>query len=281
MPMKSVLVLIDDHEGSDARLDCARAFAERHDAHLSALSVGLTPTYAYGMGAEANAEVFVRQAEQARERAQKVADAARTCKAPTEPLGDVRVIAKTAAVLGDAVGRQARYADVVLAGQPEPDKPGEYIHTCCIEGALFESGHPVIVIPPNKTWDPIGRRIMIAWDTSREAARAVADASSLLPSAEAVSVAIVDPEIGGNAHGEEPGADIGAHLARHGANVSVDRLPREGLRVSEALNRHATDFGADLIVMGAYGHSRLRETLFGGVTREMLTDAKVPVLLSH
>ncbi len=120
----------------------------------------------------------------------------------------------------------------------------------------------------------------MAWNATRESIRAVADALPLLVKAEAVEVLVVDPQRQ-RAHGPEPGADIARHLARHGAQVEVRRLSSGGEDVGRLLLSASATFGADLLVMGAYGHSHLSEWLFGGVTRTVLYEAGLPVLMSR
>ena len=122
---------------------------------------------------------------------------------------------------------------------------------------------------------------MVGWNAGREAARAVADALPLLVRAAAVEVLIIDAERGPAGHGQEPGADIARYLARHGAQVEVRRLSSDGEDLGRLLLSQAAAFGADLLVMGAYGHARLNELIFGGVTRTALRDADLPVLMSR
>jgi nucleotide-binding universal stress UspA family protein len=125
------------------------------------------------------------------------------------------------------------------------------------------------------------KRVLIAWDAGREAARAVSDALPILKRAQAVEVAVFDPEREPVNHGEQPGADIGLYLARHGVKVSVARQSGAGFEVGAQILSRAADTSADLIVMGAYGHSRVRELVLGGVTRTILGAMTVPVLMSH
>ena len=129
--------------------------------------------------------------------------------------------------------------------------------------------------------DPRIRRILVAWNATRESIRAVADALPLLVKAKAVQVLVVDHERNRAGHGQEPGADIARHLTRHGAQVEVQRLSSGGKDVGQLLLSQAAAFGAELLVMGAYGHSQLREWMFGGVTRTVLYQAVLPVLLSR
>jgi nucleotide-binding universal stress UspA family protein len=147
------------------------------------------------------------------------------------------------------------------------------------ESLVLASGRPIIVLPPPGT-RPGLRRILVAWNGGREAARAVADAMPLLARAEAVEVLFMD-EGGADLRGHQPGADIARHLARHQARVEVRRLPAQGKDPGSLLLSRAADFGADLLVMGAYGHSRLKERVLGGVTRTALREAPLPVLMSR
>lgn len=173
----------------------------------------------------------------------------------------------------------ARYADLVLVARPDPagqsaGPPG------LVESLVLTSGRPVIVLPPRGT--PSGvRRILVGWDAGRAATRAVADALPLLVRAAAVEVLVVDPERRRAGHGQEPGADIARYLARHHAHVEVRRLSSGGEGVGRVLLSHAAAFGADLLVMGAYGHARLNELIFGGVTRTVLHEADLPILMSR
>src|SRR5882762_10478823 len=177
------------------------------------------------------------------------------------------------------VGVHARYADLAVVARPDPagqsaGPPG------LVESLVLTSGRPVIVLPPRSTASGV-RRVLVGWNAGREAARAVADAMPLLVRAAAVEVLVIDPERRGGDHGQEPGADIARYLARHGAQVQVRRLSSDGQDVGRLLLSQAAAFGADLLVMGAYGHARLNELIFGGVTRTALHDADLPVLMSR
>src|SRR5215471_6305021 len=143
------------------------------------------------------------------------------------------------------------------------------------------SGRPILVVPYVGNFADLGRRVVIGWNASREAARAVNDAMPLLTSAETVTVLTIDPREGPRAHGELPGADISLHLARHGVKAEIERTVSADLPVGEVLLSRVADLGADLLVMGAYGHSRARELLLGGATRSLLRSMTLPVLMSH
>jgi len=181
--------------------------------------------------------------------------------------------------LSSEVGVHAYYADLVVIARPE--SAGETAAPPGLaESLVLSSGRPIIVFPPRGTVSEV-RRILVAWSATRESIRAVADALPLLARAKAVEVLVVDHERNRAGHGQEPGADIARHLARHGAKVEVRRLSSGGKEVGRLLLSEAAAFRADLLVMGAYGHSHLREWMFGGVTRTVLYEADFPVLMSR
>ena len=178
---------------------------------------------------------------------------------------------------GDHFARMARRFDLAIVGQAQPDISS--LEQIIGETTLFESGRPMLMVPyiqkaPFKT-----DNVMVCWDGSRTAARAVADAIPVIGKDGRVEIVIVANERG--KQDEIEGADIGQHLARHGLNVDVHRISGGNIDVGDALLSHAADSGADLMVMGGYGHSRLREFVLGGVTRSIFESMTVPVLFSH
>jgi nucleotide-binding universal stress UspA family protein len=178
---------------------------------------------------------------------------------------------------GDQFARMARRFDLAIVGQAEPEKSS--MEQIIGQTTLFESGRPMIMVPyiqkaPFKT-----DNVMICWDASRTAARAVADAIPIIRKSGRVEIVIVANERG--KQDEIEGADIGQHLARHGLKVDVHRISSGNIDVGDALLSHAADSGADFMVMGGYGHSRLREFVLGGVTRSIFESMTVPVLISH
>jgi nucleotide-binding universal stress UspA family protein len=178
-----------------------------------------------------------------------------------------------------ALRLSARYADLVVVGQRDPDlAPGEGMPGYFVEEVVLSAGRPVLVVPYAGRFPRTGTRVLVAWNASREAARAVADALPLLQRAQAVEVVAFEPHAAD--HGAEPGADIALYLARHGVRVSAARQ-RAGIDVGAQILSRAADSEADLIVMGAYGHSRAREIVLGGATRTLLEAMTVPVLMAH
>jgi nucleotide-binding universal stress UspA family protein len=178
---------------------------------------------------------------------------------------------------GDQFAHMARRFDLAIVGQAQPEM--STMEQIIGETTLFESGRPIIMVPyiqkaPFKTGN-----VMICWDGSRTAARAVADAIPILGKSSRIEIVSVTNERG--KEDEIEGADIGQHLARHGLKVDVHRISRGNIDVADALLSHAADSAADLMVMGGYGHSRLREFVLGGVTRSIFQSMTLPVLLSH
>ncbi len=188
-----------------------------------------------------------------------------------------RTLSASLAGAADSFGAVARRFDLAVVGQSEPDQaaPEELI----VEGVLFSSGRPVVVVPYIQKGGLKLERVLVCWDASRNAARAIADAMPLLSRAKAIEVVIVASERPKS--DEIPGADIGQHLARHGLKVEVKRIVATDTDVASTILSHAADSAADFIVMGGYGHSRLREFILGGATRGILSAMTVPTLMSH
>jgi nucleotide-binding universal stress UspA family protein len=173
---------------------------------------------------------------------------------------------------------QARYADLVVVSQTDLDEPASTrLIGALPEQVVLDGGRAVLVIPYSGSFSHIGKRVLVAWDGSIEATRAVFNALPLLRTAAAVALVEFKPE---QAAGRQPGADLAQYLARHGVacEVHVEPLP---IRAGEALLSLAADLGSDLIVMGAYGHSRFREIVLGGVSETIFASMTVPVLMAH
>ncbi|MCF6322567.1 MAG: universal stress protein, partial [Rhizobiaceae bacterium] len=175
----------------------------------------------------------------------------------------------------------ARHADITFMGQPDPEEEDTGFHETLLDGVLFASGRPVYTVPYIGRPNMKIRKAVIAWDGGKKAARALNDALPLLKDRAEVIVLVVNPEERASAHGENPGADIAAHLERHGIKTSIDRQYFSDLSAGTVILNYLTEAGADLLVMGAYGHSRLRERAFGGVTNTIMNQMTVPVLMSE
>ena len=178
---------------------------------------------------------------------------------------------------GRQFGRLARCFDLAVVGQAEPD--GGMAEQVIVESSLFETGRPTLIVPYIQKAPLKLDNVMVCWDGSRSASRAIADALPFLKRAGRIEIAIVlgDPV----KQDRVEGADMGQHLARHGLDITVTQFPAGEIDVGNALLSHAADIDADFMVMGGYGHSRLREFVFGGVTRSFLNSMTAPVLMSH
>jgi nucleotide-binding universal stress UspA family protein len=275
---KTILVHLDGSPRSAERLQIGFDLAEAHDAHLVglfALGAPRIPSYALAESATAVLEIEERRRSEAAQKAGKEfrAEAARRGGVKTE----WRSSAQDALA---ALRLSARYADLVVVGQPQPDAADGLLPDFAAD-LVLSAGRPVLLVPYAGRFSAVGRRVMAAWDASREAARAVTDALPLLMGAHWVEIVAFDPQRGGSDHGQVPGADIGLYLARHGVKVTVSRQDVMDIEVGLQMLSRAADVEADLIVMGAYSHSGIRELVLGGATRTLLESMTVPVLMSH
>jgi nucleotide-binding universal stress UspA family protein len=275
--IKDIVANLSVGESRDVAADYAISVAETFGAHLAGVAFAYEPvipgTIMGGMPADV---IDASRAES--ERAAKTAATRFDQGAGRAGVSfESRVFDATLVGASDLFGRIARRFDVSVVGQAEPDKlAGEDL---IIEAALFQSGRPVIVVPYIQRAGLKLDRIMVCWDGGRTAARAIGDAVPFLARAKAIDVIIVATEQGRK--DELPGADMGQHLARHGVKVEVKRLVAGDTDVPNLLLSHAADSAADLMVMGGYGHSRLREFILGGTTRAILQSMTLPVLMSH
>lgn len=174
----------------------------------------------------------------------------------------------------------ARYSDLAIVGAVAPGQKNYPAEAYFME-LLMNSGRPILRVPHTLETDYSFDRVLVAWQPCREAARAVHDAMPFLKRARNVDILIVDPKVGENAHGEQPGADIAAHLARHGLKVTVTTQPAMGDTIGGAIAKYARQTDAQLLVAGGYGHSRFREFIMGGVTKELNSHSAIPVLFAH
>lgn len=278
MPFKTILSIIGVNQGDDD-VRAAIEICRQRDAHLSVLVVALSSPAPIGAYGEVASPVWL---EETQGEIAKLDERVEKIKALLEPQGisfEVQDLFTEYAWADSQIGERACYADLVLVGK-QALADGD-LRKRALEGALFQSPAPVFMTPMDHVASLRPRRILLAWDSRVEAGRAARAALELLAGAESVHIVIVDPDASPLANGEEPGADIAAYLARHGVQAMVEILASGGLTTGEVLRRHADDIAADLIVMGAYGHSRLRERIFGGVTRSMLDEARLPVFLAH
>lgn len=275
--IKDLLVNLPVTESRDVAGPYAISIAEAFDAHAGAVAFSYDPVIPATVMGGIPASLIDQQRT---DNDKAASDAIGRFDAAAKREGisfESRVMSASVAGAADMFGAMARRFDVSVIAQGEPDKaaPEDVI----VEGALFGSGRPVVVVPYIQKSGVSLDRVLVAWDASRSAARAVADAMPFLAKAKAIDVVIVASE---RAKSDEiAGADIGHHLARHGLKVEVKRIVATDTGVADTLLLHAADTGADFMVMGGYGHSRLREFVLGGVTRSILTSMTIPVLMSR
>lgn len=275
--IKDIVVNLDGQNGKSAAEDYALSVASKLKAHITGIAIAIDPTVPGASMAFLPVEILEatrRENEIAAKNALERFAAATTREGIS---ADSRMLRAGFADAADQFGRIARRFDLAVVDQAEPDK--NMIAAIISESTLFEAGRPVIVVPYIQRSPLKLDRVMVCWDGSRPAARAIGDALPILEWAGSVEVVIVANE--SRKQDEIEGADIGQHLARHGLKAEVNRIMRDDLEIADAVLSHAMDSSADFIVMGAYGHSRQREFVLGGVTRSMLHSMTVPTLMSH
>ena len=278
MSYGSILIIFEDEVGFHAKLNAAMSLARRHDAHLDVLCAARFLAPRSGDGADAGGAAFVAAIQYAANRSAALAARAR---GRLERQG-IRWAVKDAGAqfmnVGDCIAPHARYADlVILPGKLSRD--GGLHADAVTEAALFAGHAPVLMVPPAGLPDGPTESVVIAWDGGDGAMAAVRAALPLLVGARKVSVAVVDPQWR-DLDLQAPGTALARYLVRQGVRAEVVVLTQTTATVSETLGQHLRERGAELLVMGAYGHARLREWILGGTTRDMLRDAAVPVLLA-
>jgi nucleotide-binding universal stress UspA family protein len=278
MKLCDILVHVDQSPRAQMRLDIAAELARQHGAHLTALQVIDVAMPVMALGDGGGGAVIAELMEQMRQSALvagvKLKAAFEAALARDGIMGEWRQVEGTTR---EILALHGRYADLLVLGQDDPESDSDGL----LEAVVFDSGRPVLAIPFAGSFKTIGKRVLVGWNASREASRALHDALPLIAKAETATVFLANPTRGLDGHGEEPGADIARHMVRHGLKVEVAKVIADDVPDSALLLNHASDMGADLLVMGAYGHSRLREFILGGMTRSLLREMTVPVLLSH
>jgi nucleotide-binding universal stress UspA family protein len=274
---KTILAHFDSTERAPRRLQAAAALAEAFDAHLASVYSIMSPLYSEPFVADGGA--FVAQ-ELLRFQERKDAEARAAFDRFVPGLGRPVEWRAAAGDPATVVNEHARYADLVVLGQYDADAAND-VTPDFIGRVIMGSGRPVLVVPYAGEIGPIGRRPMVAWNASREATRAVSSSMPLLRRADEVQVTTFNARAGRGGHGDVPGADIAAYLARHDVRANVSGTTSREVDIGNQILSRADDFQADLIVMGGYGHSRAYEFVMGGATRTLLEAMTVPVLFAH
>jgi nucleotide-binding universal stress UspA family protein len=277
MPFKDVATLLETEASADVVTPFAISFAANHAAHATGIGIAIEMVVSGPMISEIPGDVFAV----AFAKAKAAAQAACTRFEREAKLAGVNssshLIAAVSDMVDDQFARLVRHFDLTIVQQPNPDTLGD--EQVLIEAALFHSGRPVLVIPYTHNSAYRCERVVVAWDGSAPAARAIGSALPILMSAPHVEVVTVT-EKRKHVDVDLPGFTITRHLARHGINAELRKLPSAG-DVANTLLSYLADSGADLLVMGGFGHSRLREFILGGVTRDILSTMTAPVLMAH
>lgn len=271
--LKDILAIVDTGDADEQFLKDARELARFHEAHLSiaVLSAVPTPDYAVAFGPP---YILLADYVEAAEKKQ-----ARIARMGERDGFEVRILNDEPSALLDRAPVHARYADLVLFG-PVAAYANKHLRRRLFENIALTSGRPVMILPPQ--WKPRAfDRIAIGWNATREATRALGDALALAAPGAKLDVIVVDARPGAKEHGSEPGADIARNLSRHGFEVTVHALSSEGASESAVLVDFARRHRADMLVVGAAAHSRLRELFLGGVTHDLIDGAPLPLLFGH
>ncbi len=278
MSLKDLLVVVDDTPAAAARIDVAAQLAVKHDAHVTGLYVVTAATIPNFL--DAQIPEVIRAAQRARtEELNAKAAALFDDRMRRFGLTDRSEWRAVRGIPTEQVAVHGRYADLVVVGQVDPEHDHD-VPAVQPQDLVFDCGRPLLVVPYAGTFASVGERVLVGWNASREAARAVGDALPLIAKAQRVLVLAVNPKPGPLGLGDEPGADIARHLSRHG-RVQASHVTTDAVEPGDTLLNTVADESCDLVVMGAYGRSRLREQVLGGMTRYMLQHMTVPVLMSH
>jgi len=281
MAYKDILIHIDDSKACAARIEAAISLAKRQEASLTGVALALKSTISTYIGVdipssltEAQQEIVARAADSAIAKFEAAAKEA--------GVQSTSSIVKCSATKAPArLSFLARHSDICFLGQPNPDEAGAAFKESLLEGVLFASGRPVYIVPYIGRPQVKVRKAVIAWDGGKKAVRAVNDAIPLLQGRSEVIILVINPEKRQTAHGNQPGVNIAAHLERHGVKTRIEQQSHVEIPADTMILNFLSDEGADLLIMGAYSHSRLREKAFGGVTNTILHQMTAPVLMSE
>lgn len=280
MSYKTILVSLNEVGRLSELVKAAVTLARETAAHVSGLYVVPAVQVYPSVGFEAAPQVFEGNRTFFKDNAQRVKQAFEEAMRAEGLSHDFHLLDARSPVIADEVTAIGRCADLVLVSATNPDEITG-VERDFVEQVVMGLGRPVIVLPAQGDATITLKEIVVGWDGGREAARAAFDALPLFKKAEKVRVVRIDPQKDPSLRGSVAGADLAESLARHGIRAEAQGYPTDGLDEGQALMRCAEDCGAGLIVMGAYGHSRLAEFIFGGATRFVLTRMRRPVLMSH
>jgi nucleotide-binding universal stress UspA family protein len=275
--IKDVVVNLSGAQEQDVAADYAISLAKTFGAHAVGVAFIYEPVIPGSLLGGIPTDLIEVQREENAKAAKSAVGMFETAAQRDGVSAETRLLDASIAGAADLFGRIARRFDIAVVGQAQHEQRAS--EELLIEGALFGSGRPVIIVPQVQTEPMTLDGVLVCWDGSRPAARAIGDAMPFLARAQSIEVLVVTGER--DKSGEITGTNMKRHLARHNIDVEIKRIAAGNVDAQSAIMAHAADSGADFMVMGAYGHSRLREFILGGVTRSILKSMPVPVLMSH
>jgi nucleotide-binding universal stress UspA family protein len=280
MAYQDLLVHLDDSKGCGPRVDAAVRLARQHGAHLTGVYPIVEIPLLHYIRRQIPRDVQASMDAEAQRHAETALKGFREAAERGGVSYETRTDHALDTTLARVLSMHARYADLAVLGQVNPEGP-PYVGRPVLEEVVLSSGRPALIVPYDDAPDTFAERALIAWDASREAARAVSDAMPILEQATAVLVVSINPVREPAGQGGLPGAAIARHLARHDLEVEAQSVKTDAMEVGEALLSFAAERACDLLVMGAYAHSRMRELVLGGATRTVLKKMTLPVLMAH
>ncbi len=281
MSYKDLLIHLDDSDICEARVDAAITLAKREGARVTGVALALESTISTYIGIDIPSSLTQAQQKIVREAADSAVVKFTIAAEKAGVEFETRIIACSATKAPARMAFFARHADLIVMGQPNPDVKGKAFQEALLDAVISQSGRPIYVMPYIGSYKAKPRKAVIAWDGSKKAVRAVNDSIPLLQARDEVIVLVVNPKKRSDEYGGQQGENLVNHLERHGISATVAVRENPDLSVDTIIQNFISDSGADLLVMGAFGHSKLREKAFGGVTDSILHEMIVPVLMSE
>ncbi len=278
MAYKSVFTVITENDAEKIVLDNAVTVAVEQDAHLDVLCLGIDRSQIGYYYPGENALILQEAIDSALAESARIEETVKAAMMGAELRWSSEADVTQLGDIGRHVGWRARFADLVVLPKPYgKDRLTE--HEQITEACLFEGRAPILILPAQSTPEAL-QTPLIAWNETPEALAAVRAALPLLQQARDVHIVVIDPPVHGPTR-SDPGGLLATWLSRHGVSAQIEVLAKTMPRVSDQISRHAQDISADLIVMGGYGHSRFRQAILGGATRNMLESTELPIFLAH
>jgi len=276
--LKDIVVHVPLGKSASMVTKYATSVAETFGSHIEGVAIAYRPLLTGMSYGGVPTDVVAWQEQESEKLAQKALEGFSEAAKRSGVSYGTQTFAAVPGESANVFGELARRFDLAIVGQPNQHEPS--FDDAIMEGALFGSGRPVLVVPYIQRETMTTERVVVCWDGSRTAARAIGDSLPFLKKAKSIDVLMV---VNGRVKSDEvPGADIGQHLARHGLPVELHRIQTaKGMDTFSTIMAYIGDRSADFVVMGGFGHSRLREVVLGGVTRGFINTMTAPVLMSH